>query len=205
MIKVFYGNDRQKTQNAIEKILGKDYEVIEGDSVTRADMNSIFQGTSLFGETRRILLKNLNENKECWELLPDYLDTTHEMVIWPSVLDKRSVVYKALDKTEGVEIKEFAQVAEKKDRFFAFKIADEAFAGHGARALKMCEQIEMTDDPYLMMGAIISQASKRLEMRNSKAVRAIKILAKADLDMKSAAVDGWKNVKIALLKISQLK
>ena len=69
----------------------------------------------------------------------------------------------------------------------------------------MCEQIEATDDPYLMMGAIISHASKKLEMRNSKAVRALKILAKADIDMKSADIDAWKIVKIALLKISQLK
>ena len=203
MIKIFHGNDRQKTQKAIEQILGKDYEVIEGDSITRADMDSIFKGTSLFIETRKILLKSLNENIECWEVLPEYLDTTHEMVIWPSALDKRSVVYKALDKAKDVEIKEFTQV-EKIDRFFAFKIIDEAFAGHGTKALKMCEQIETTDDPYMMMGAIISQASKRLETRNSKAARALKILAKADMDMKSAAVDGWKIVKIALLKISQL-
>ena len=204
MIKVFHGNDRQKTQRAIEKILEKDYEVIEGDSITRADMDSVFYGTSLFGETRRILLKSLNENKECWEVLPNYLDTTHEMVIWPSALDKRSVVYKALEKAKDVEIKEFAEEA-KIDRFFAFKVADEAFAGHGAKAVKMCEQIETTDDPYMMMGVVISQASKRLEMRNSKAVRALKILAKADMDMKSATVDAWKIVKIALLKIGRLK
>ncbi len=204
MIKIFYGTDRQKTQRAIEKILGKDYEVIEAESITRADMDSIFYGTSLFGETRKILLKGLNESKECWEVLPNYLDTTHEMIIWPSAFDKRSVVYKAIAKATGVEIKEFSEEV-KTDRFYAFKVADEAFAGRGAKAIKMCEQIEATDDPYLMMGAIISHASKKLEMRNSKAVRVLKILAKADIDMKSADMDAWKIVKIALLKISQLK
>lgn len=203
MIKIFYGNDRQKAQLAIVKVLGKDYEVIEAENITRGDMDSIFRGTSLFGETRKILLKSLNENKECWEVLPDYLDTTHEMVIWLSALDKRSVVYKAIAKQKEVEIKEFAQEA-KVDRFLAFKIADEAFAGHGAKAAKMCEQIEATDDAYMTMGAIISQATKRLETKSPKAARAIKILAKADMDMKSASVEPWSIVKIALLKIGQL-
>ena len=204
MIKIFYGNDRQKAQLAIAKLLGDDYEVIEAENITRGDMESIIKGTSLFGETRRILLKGLNENKECWEILPEYLETTHEMVIWLSVLDKRSTVYKAIAKRKEVEVKEFAQEA-KVDRFLAFKIADEAFAGHGARAVKMCEQIEITDDAYMTMGAIISQAAKRLEAKNSKAARAIQILAKADMDMKSAGVDAWSIVKIALLKIGQLR
>ena len=64
MIKIFYGNDRQKAQLAIAKLLGDDYEVIEAENITRGDMESIFKGTSLFGETRRILLTGLNENKE---------------------------------------------------------------------------------------------------------------------------------------------
>lgn len=204
MIKIFYGNDRQKAQLAVVKVLGKEYEVIEAENITRGDMDSIFWGTSLFGETRKILLKSLNENKECWEMLPEYLDTTHEMVIWLSALDKRSVVYKAIAKQKNVEIKEFAQDM-KVERFFAFKIADEAFAGHGAKAVKMCEQIETTDDAYMTMGAIISQTAKRLETKNPKAVRAIKILAKADMEMKSASVDAWNIVKISLLKIGQLR
>ena len=204
MIKIFYGNDRQKAQLAIAKLLGDDYEVIEAENITRGDMESIFKGTSLFGETRRILLKGLNENKECWEVLPEYLETTHEMVIWLSALDKRSTVYKAIAKRKEVEVKEFAQ-EEKVDRFLAFKIADEAFAGHGARAVKMCEELEQTSDAYLTMGAFVSQASKKLEMGKMNAVGAIKVLAKADLDMKSAAVDGWGILKIALLKISSTR
>lgn len=201
MIKIFYGNDRQKAQLAIAKLLGDDYEVVEAENITRGDMESIFKGTSLFGETRRILLKGLNENKECWEVLPEYLETTHEMVIWLSALDKRSTVYKAIAKRKEVEVKEFAQ-EEKVDRFLAFKIADEAFAGHGARAVKMCEELEQTSDAYLTMGAFVSQASKKLEIGKPKAANAIRILAKADLDMKSTAVDGWKILKIALLKIA---
>jgi uncharacterized protein YjcR len=123
------------------------------------------------------------------------------MVIWLSALDKRSTVYKAIAKRKEVEVKEFAQ-EEKVDRFLAFKIADEAFAGHGARAVKMCEELEQTSDAYLTMGAFASQAGKKLEIGKQKAINAIRILAKADLDMKSTAVDGWKILKIALLKIA---
>lgn len=200
MIRIFYGNDRQKAQSAIDKILGDDYEIIEAENIERADMDSIFRGTSLFGETRNILLKNLNENKSCWESFPNYLDTTHKVIIWLLTLDRRSAVYKKIEKNKSIEFKEF-KLAEKVNQFLAFDIAKEAFAGRGTKAVKMCEEAEITDDPYLMMGAIASYATKMLSAGNAKAVRAIKILAKADIDMKSANVDAWSVLKIALLKI----
>ena len=62
MIKIFYGNDRVKAREMIDKLLGKDYEVIEAENLTRGDMDSVFYGTSLFGETRKILVKSLSEN-----------------------------------------------------------------------------------------------------------------------------------------------
>ena len=203
MIKIFYGNDRQKAQDAVSKLLGKDYEVIEAENLTRGDMDSVFLGTSLFGETRKILLKNLSENKECWEAFPNYLQTTHDVIVWLSSLDKRSVVYKEIAKNKGIELKEF-KLEDKVDHFLAFKVFDEAYAGRGAKAVKMCEQLEMESDPYLTMGAFVSKVSKNLEMKNKKAIRATKILAKADLDMKSADVDAWNILKIALLKIGTL-
>ena len=201
MIRVFYGEDRIKTEAAIKKLFGKDYEIIEAETLSVDDLASVFMGTTLFGDTRKILIKGLNENKECWNKLDKFTDTPHDVVIWLSNLDKRSATYKELVKK--VEFKEFA-LPEKVDKFLAFKIADEAFAGRGNKAVKMCEQIEITDDPYLTMGAIISQALKKLEMRNSKAARALKILAKADLAMKNSAIDGWQVVKVALLEIGNL-
>lgn len=203
MIKVFYGNDRQKAQLAIDKLLGNDYELIEAENIERADMDSIFRGTSLFGETRKILLKNLNENKDCWESFPNYLDTTHKVIVWLLALDRRSAVYKKIEKSGAVEFKEF-KLAEKVNQFLAFDIAKEAFAGRGTQAVRMCDEAEATEDPYMMMGAIASHAIKLLASGNSKATRAIKILAKSDMDMKSADVDAWSIVKIALLKISRI-
>ena len=46
MIKIFYGNDRVKAREMIDKLLGKDYEVIEAENLTRGDMDSVFYGTS---------------------------------------------------------------------------------------------------------------------------------------------------------------
>ena len=68
----------------------------------------------------------------------------------------------------------------------------------------MCAEVETTDDPYMTLGAFASSAYKKLEMRQRKAVEIIKILAKADLDMKRTGIDGWKLIKKALLEIAAL-
>ena len=182
-MKIFYGNDRLAAERGIKQVLGDDYETIEADNLSRADMDTVFRGTSLFGDVRKILIKNLDENKECFNVLEQYIDTPHDIVIWLTNLDRRSVTYKALSKN---------------------KIFDEAVAGHGEKALKMCAEVETTDDPYMTLGAFASSAYKKLEMRQRKAVEIIKILAKADLDMKRTGIDGWKLIKKALLEIAAL-
>jgi DNA polymerase III delta subunit len=201
MIKIFYGNDRVKAREAINKLLGKDCEVIEAENLTLGDMDSVFLGTSLFGETRNILLKSLTENKECWEVLPKYLKTTHNVVIWENSVDKRSVVYKTLEKDENVEFKEFKQV-EEIDKFLAFKVYDAAYSGNGKQAIKLCEQLETTSDPFRFMGLMTTQTFKKLETHHARAAKVLKILAETDMDMKSASVDGWTLVKAALLRIA---
>jgi len=203
MIRIFYGKDRVKARAAIDRLLGKDYEVIEAETLTRADMPSVFLGTSLFGETRKILLKSLGENKECWEMLPEYLKTTHDVIIWENTLDKRTSTYKALAKAKGVEFKEFEQ-PETVNRNELYSVFDAAYAGNGKRAVQLCEKIEATSDAFAFMGLMATQAYKELEMRNRKAVGAIKILADTDIAMKSADVAEWTLVKAALLRIANL-
>ena len=66
MIKIFYGNDRAKVQEAVKRLFGDSYETIEAENITRADMDTVFRGTSLFGDVRKILVKSLDENKECF-------------------------------------------------------------------------------------------------------------------------------------------
>lgn len=203
MIKIFYGNDRVKARAMIDRLLGKNYEVIEAENLTRGDMDSVFLGTSLFGETRNILLKSLSENKECWEVLPKYLKTTHNVIVWENTVDKRSVTYKALAGESDVEFKEFKQV-EEIDPKLVFEIFDAAYGGNEKRALQLCDKMEATNDPFRLMGLMTTQAFKKLEMRQTKAPKVVKLLAETDMAMKSTAVEPWNLVKAALLRIANI-
>ena len=202
MIRIFYGDNRVMAQKVIKQQLG-DYEIIEADKIQRDDMPSVFLGTSLFGETRSILIKDLSENKECWELLPNFIEgCPHHIVIWETKLDKRSAVYKSLSKNKFVELKEF-KMAEDPNKKLVFDIFDTAFRGDGKKAVQMVEKIEVTNDPFSFMGLMTTMAIKKLLYNNSRAAGAIKILAQADLDMKSTSIEPWTIVKTALLKIAK--
>ena len=82
-ISILHGTDRNAMMLAAKTKLGEEYEIFEADNITLADLDSIFLGQTLFGtgEKRRILLKDLNDNKECFEKLPDYASTEHEVVV----------------------------------------------------------------------------------------------------------------------------
>ena len=201
MIRIFYGDDRVMAQKMIARQLGADYETIEGENLGCNDMASVFLGTTLFGDTRTILLKDLSENKDCWDMLPSFVDEcSHNIVIWEKKIDKRSVCYKALCKNKAVEFKEF-KLAEDPNKKLVFDIFDVAFSGDGKRAVKMCEQIEITNEPYMFMGLMTTQAIKKLQLNNPRATRTMKILAQADIDMKTSKIEAWEVIKIALLKI----
>ena len=58
MLKVYYGDDRVRAQSAIKKELGSNYEVFEAENLQVADLDSVFWGLSLFGEERKILIKD---------------------------------------------------------------------------------------------------------------------------------------------------
>ena len=203
MIRVFYGDDRVTARRQIDRQLGADYEVIEGESLTVGDMPSVFLGTSLFAEERAILVKDLSENKECWAILPQFVaECPHNVVLWETKLDKRSATYKALSKDKAVEFKEF-KLAEDPDKGLVFDIFDMALRGDGKGAVAACEKIELTNDAFMFMGLMTTQAIKKLQYNNPKAVSAIKILAQADMDMKTSGLEPWEAVKIALLKIAK--
>lgn len=203
MMKVFYGEDRIKARKAIDRLFGADYEVIEAENLTTSDMASVFLGTSLFGEKRTILVKDLSANKECWEMVPNFVDDCpHDIVLWEAKLDKRSAAYKTLSKNKSVEFKEFA-AAEDPNNKLVFDILDAAMRGDNS-AVKMCEKIEQTNDPYMFMGLMVSQAIKKLQYNNAKAAKTLKILAEADVNMKSTGIEPWTLIKMALLKIASL-
>ncbi len=201
MMRVFYGDDRLRAQNAIEKILGENYEVFESENLDVGDMDSIFLGTSLFAENRKILVKDLGENKSCFAKLGDYASTPHEVVVWETKLDKRSVVYKDLVK-QKIELKEF-KLPEPVDKKQVFDVFEMAWRGNASGAVELCEKIEATNDPYMFFGLMISQALRKMDMGLSeKSKRALKILAEYDLKIKSTGIEPWILIKACLIKLS---
>ena len=201
MIKVFYGEDRIAARKMIDKLLGGEYEVVEAENLQSSDMASVFMGVSLFCEKRSLLVKDLSANKDCWDLLPSFVDECpHDVILWETKLDKRSTTYKTLSKNKKIEFKEF-ELAEDPNKKVVFDILDTAMKGDGAGAVKMCTKIEDTNDAYMFMGLMVTQAVKKLQYNNAKAVSTLKILAQADMDMKSTGIEPWTVIKMALLKI----
>jgi hypothetical protein len=200
MLRIFYGDDRIGAQKEIERVLGGGYEVVEGDTLRAADLPSLFLGTSLFGETRRILVKDLGENGVCWGELSKYLITTHEVVVWESKLDKRTVTYKDLAK-QKVEMREF-KLAEAPEKKLVFDVLDTAWRGDGKRAVGMVEKLEIEQDPYMFFGLMVSQAIRKLEAGNARAREVILLLAEADMEMKRGLYTPWLIIKKALVKIA---
>lgn len=203
MIRLFYGEDRVKISEAVKKVLGKDYEVIEAEGLAAADLPNIFWGTSLFGTERRILVKDLTENKELFEKLADYLETEHQIVLWEKKLDKRTTTYKALAKSGKLEIQEF-KVAEVKNANGIFDIYEMALKD-GKKAVQMVEQIENTENPFGLMGLFTTQALRKYQMRYGERERRIlKELAQLDMEMKSAKIEPWTLVKSFLVRLKTI-
>lgn len=200
MLKVYYGEDRVAAEKAVKSALGAKYEVFEGEDLTVNDLPSVFQGTSLFStDKRQILLKNLSENIEVWGKIPEYLETEHDVVIWEPKIDKRSTTYKAL-KASGVEMKEFAG-KKPPEMALVFGIFDLAMRD-GKKAVQEVEKIETTQDPYMFLGLMVTQALKKFEASHGGARerRILKLLSELDMQMKRSGVEPWVLVKATLVR-----
>ena len=199
MIQIFYGENRVKAQAEIKKVLGENYEVVDGVNLAVADLPSLLKGGSLFEMKRRILIRDLAEQKEAWEKLPDFLDTPHTVVIWEAKLDKRTATYKAIkDKVKCVE---FAMPKDMNANvvFDIFRVAKR----DGKQAVAMLEKIEETQDPYMFLGLLVSQALKDFEMRPGiKEKRVLVELSKLDMLMKSTPLSQFLLLKSFLLRVS---
>ncbi len=203
MLRVFVGEDRLAAETALKRLIGGNYEVFEGETLTVGDLPSIFQGTSLF-ETgkRKILLKNLSENAAVWEKIAEYAETEHEVIVWELKADKRSVGYKNL-KTAGVEIQEFALKA-KPEVKMVFGVLDTALRD-GKRAVAQVEQIELEQDPYMFFGLLVTQALKKFEQRGGiREKRLLKELARLDIEMKTTGLEPWMLIKAFLLSVKSM-
>ena len=200
MIKVFYGEDRVGSLAEARRVLGEECEVVEGEGLGVGTMANLFAGITLFAEKRRILVKDLGENKEAWGELPKYLETENEVVLVENKLDKRGVVYKELV-AKRVEMREFA-LAEAPEKKLVFDVLDMAMRGEGKKAVEMVEKIEMGQDAYMFFGLMVSQAVKKLEAGNRKARGVISLLCETDVLMKSCSTPPWLLVKRVLVLIA---
>lgn len=203
MLRVYSGEDRVAAEKAIQSLLGGEYEVFEGGNLAETDLPSIFRGMTLFGtEKRRILLKDLGENPAVFEKTVEYVDTEHEVVVWETKLDKRSAGYKRL-KEAGVELKDFP-LKKPPEAGLVFNILNTALR-NGPEAVKMCEKIELTQDPYMFFGLMVTQALKRFgERQGAREKRILKELAVLDMQMKTTAIEPWMLVKAFLLRVSEM-
>lgn len=207
-IRIWTGDDRVKTQAEIIKKLGGKYEVFEGDNLTKDDLSGIFWGMTLFsGDVRKILIKDVSENKEVWAELArnasEFMKTDAEVIIWESKLDKRLMTTKSLIKA-GIEVQEFKMI-ESFDARAVFNIYDIALKD-GVRAVCELEKIENKQDPYMFFGLIVSQALKKLELcpNGVKEKKILKNLADLDMQMKSTTLEPWMLVKSFLLRVATL-
>ena len=201
MIRIFYGENRIAIKAAAEKVLGADYEVIEGVDLTLNDLPSVFFGTSLFGDKRKILIKDLGENKEAFSKLPEQLGTPHEVVLFETKLDKRTTTYK--DIKDKVEIKEFKNAIDPNAGlvFDIYKMAKR----DGKKAVEMLNKIKDEQDPYMFFGLMVSQALKDFEFRQgTKEKRVLLELSKLDNLMKSSTVEPFTLLQAFLLQVSSL-
>ncbi|MBR2640991.1 hypothetical protein IKD49_00825 [Candidatus Saccharibacteria bacterium] len=201
MLKIFTGDNRVQAKAEITRILGPDYEVIDGLSLTPDDLPSIFMGGTLFASTRNILIRDLSENKPVFEKIPDYLDTPNNVIILELKLDKRSTTYKAIK--DKITIQEFTMPKNPNMRlvFDIYKIAKT----DGKKAVQTLSSLKTEEDPIMFFGLIVSQAIKDYSQRQGiKEKTILKELAKVDLQMKSTQIDPWLLVESFLLRLSTI-
>ena len=200
MIKLFYGDDRVGAKNAIDKLLGLDYEILEGANIAESDLSSIFLGGTLFDAKRKILIKDLSENKTIFERLPDFFATPHDIILLETKLDKRSATFKSIK--DQIEIKEF-KLPQNQNFNLVFDIYKTA-KKDGKKAVTMLEQIESDQDPYMFLGLLTSQAIKDFAMKQGiKEKRVLAELSKTDILMKTTfSEQPFLPLKSFLLQVS---
>ena len=207
---ILHGTDRNAMMTAAKTKLGEGYEIFEADNISVSDMDSIFLGQTLFGgaEKRRILLKDLNDNKDCFAKLPDYASTEHEVVVIANgKLNKTFAYVKDVLGCKEIESKEFTTIEERtRDKFESWEPFKQAFAGHGKIALKKLELLKDHSAAPMILGTMGAQAAKLIGTKdNTKAIEAMKILARADVMSKRSGLDMWVPLEWALLEIANLK
>ena len=202
MIKVFYGDNRVEASNEIKRLLGDNYEVIDGTDLALTDLPSIFLGASLFTDQRNILIRDFTANKPAYAELKNYLNTPHNIILLESRLEKNLATYKELK--DKLEFKEFT-LPEDQNFTAVFNIYRVA-KRDGKKAVSMLEDLKTKEDPNMFLGLLASQAIKDFSQnQGTKEKKALKDLSRVDLEIKSAKVEPWLLIESFLVRLSSLR
>lgn len=94
-------------------------EKVDGIDVDLNRLSDLFAGATLFADKRLVVVRDLSDNKQIWEVLPDWFsrvgDDVHLVLVEPKP-DKRTKTYKDIKK--HADVKEFASWTDK-DTFTA--------------------------------------------------------------------------------------
>lgn len=209
MIYLIDGDDRKKAEQTARDFLGNNIEVIDADTLEKNDLVSIFQGTTLFEETRHILIKDLSLKKDLFLELPKFIKTEHQVVILEQKIDKRNATYKELldaakSNPEKVKIENF-KLPEQVDTFLVFRAFDIALTD-GKRAVKLVREAEEENSPYATIGAWTKKAVDLFVAKGGteREKKIIKRLAEIDMLLKqtSFSKDPWILLESFLIELS---
>lgn len=112
MITVLTGDNSFELSRALEKVVA-DFagvaEKFDGDALELSQLPDLLLGGTLFAAERLVIIKNLSDNKQLWDVLPEWLEKTdndvHVVLVEPKP-DKRTRTFKELKKHANV--REFA-------------------------------------------------------------------------------------------------
>ena len=193
----------------VKKVLGEEYEIFDGENLGIQDIVNICQGTSLFGDKRKILIRDLTpvrkeKDEESDEPGIDfyaeflkYVDTPHTIVIWETMAPRRKS-FKEFSKCAGVRTQQF-KIFEKKK---IFDIAELALVDGKKAALEL-KKVEDENDPYMFVGLLVSKLCQKYNYSYGvKEKRALKALSELDMQMKTTSLSPWTLLESFLLELS---
>lgn len=209
MIKIFYGDDRLAARREMKHAFADhDYEVIEGADLTPEDLPSIFRGNSLFADQRYILIRDFFANARVLDLLPDYVDTPHQIIFIEPKLEQRSAAVKKLKNLPAqVEFREFKTAQpDSKIVFDIYRTAKHS----GPRAVQLLQSVQASESPdrYFATFATLAQNDFKAHP-GAKEKRVLAALSQLDYDLHqvSKAEDSkqpWLLLQAFLLRFSSL-
>lgn len=209
MFYIYYGDDRVRISQEVKKVLGEEYEIFDGENLGVQDIVNICQGTSLFGDKRKILIRDLTPVRkekdeesdepgiDFYAELLKYVDTPHAIVIWETMAPRRKG-FKEFSKCAGVRTQQF-KIFEKKK---IFDIAELAFVDGKKAALEL-KKVEDENDPYMFVGLLVSKLCQKYNYSYGvKEKRALKALSELDMQMKTTSLSPWTLLESFLLELS---